>query len=826
MLKIPRCFPRRLRRLPTTLLTCGLLCAGGLPTLVAQASAPFEWQYSTPEAQGVDSAQLARMLAQVQRERIAIHSFVLVRHDRIVTEAYVYPYAATTRHAMYSVSKSFTSALLGIAIDRGFISGEDARVVDVFQGVTAQSPSPQMNQMTLRHLLSMSTGHANDTMSRITGTADWARTFMELAVEEEPGSRFVYNSGASYMLAAAIQRHVGMTAAAFAREHLFGPLGITDYTWSTSPTNVIAGGWGLSLRPLDMARFGLLYLHKGQWEGRQIVSERWVDESSRRQISNGTSGFWNSGYGYQFWLNDFGGYRADGAFAQYIFILPEHDAVAVFTSNLADSELPARLMRQYVLPAMSPDEPRVANPRGNAVIRRAAETLEATPTSAVSAPSFTSLPADQTASAGGSATFSVAVSGTPAPSCQWYKDELPIPGANTLSFTLAPVRAEDAGAYVAVVRNSAGALASPPVSLFVSAAPVIVESPVALAVATGADAEFRVRAAGGELTYQWERDGLAIEGANGAVLRIANTEASHAGDYTVAVSNSLGRLVSAPARLTLGPADDGARLVNLSARAFAGTGDQTLIVGFVVDGADRSAGLPLLLRAVGPSLRALGVASAMADPATVLFIGGTPAATNSEWRGTPQLTELGTRVGAYPLSAVSADAAMHRVLPPRPYTMHVQSSLPDHSGIVLAECYDAAGVAATGGPRLVNLSARARVAAGDETLIGGFVIDGAGEQRVLIRGIGPTLTTQGVSGVLADPALQLFARGVPIAANDNWAGDPALQAAFASTGAFDLSVDSRDAALLVSLPAGVYSAHVIGANGSTGVALVEIYAVP
>lgn len=826
---IPRVSGRRLSvRGIVPLLLLGLGPGFGSSTsVVAQAASGFEWQYSTPEEQGIDSAQIARMLAQIQRERIAIQSFLLVRHGKIVAEAYGYPYTANARHVMYSTSKSFTSTLVGIAIDRGLISGVDARIADLFRGVATRPVAERMSQMTLHHLLSMATGHASDTTNRITATLDWAKTFMELPVEEAPGSRFVYNSGASYMLAAAVQRTVGMTAAEFAQQNLFGPLGITDYTWDRSPTNVITGGWGLSLRPLDMARFGLLYLHKGNWNGQQIVSESWVDQASRRQVSNGTAGFWGSGYGYQFWLNDFGGYRADGAFGQYIFILPDHDTVAVFTSNLqSDTEIPGRFIRQYLLPAMQPGEPLTANPRGNAVIRRAAAALEAVPTTSAAAPSFTTLPENRTVLAGETVVLAASASGTPAPAYQWYRNELPIGGATSATLTIASATTADAGDYMVIARNPSGALASAPATLAVRSAPVVLESPVSLTAALNGDADFQVRAAGGELTYEWRRNGAVISGATASTLSLRNLTTADAGDYAVMVSNPRGSAPSATARLTVGEASPRARLVNLSARGWAAAENETLIVGFVIAGTERTSGLPVLLRGVGPSLVPLGVPAAMDDPATILFVDGVAAATNSEWRGDAALGAIGARVGAFELPARGADSAMLRVLRPRAYTMHIQSSLPDRSGIVQAECYDTAGLLPTESPRLVNLSARARVGAGDETLIGGFVIRGSGEQRILIRGVGPTLVSQQVSGVMEDPVITLYAGNRVLGQNDDWGGTTELHAAFTTTGAFELPADSRDAALLVNLRDGVYSVHVTGKGGASGVALVELYALP
>lgn len=798
--------------------------AGGVVT--SNADAAFNWTYSTPEEQGVDSTQLARMYAQILREQPPIHSFLLVRHDQIVSEIYLYPYNATTKHPLYSVSKSFTSALVGIAIEQQLLSGVDEKIEDLFQGVTTQPVAENMHRMALRHLLTMSSGHALDTTQRLVNTSNWEKTFMELPVENAPGSAFVYNSGGSYMLASAVQRRAGMTAASFAQRNLFTPLGITDYTWDLSPTNVICGGWGLSLRPLDMARFGVMYLHRGKWDGQQIVPAAWVDESSRMQIANGSSGFWGSGYGFQFWLNDFGGYRADGAFAQFIFILPEYDAVAVFTCNFtSDSEYPARLMRQYVLPAMKAEAMNV-NPRGCALLQRDTDSFGVSPALAPTSPNLLSLPADQTVATGKSVTFSVTASGSPAPSLQWHKDEIAIPGATSASLTMDNVTPSSSGEYAIVLRNSSGAIASPPVKLTVLGSPTILAQPMSIETTEGEVAFFEVQATGGDLTYEWKRHGISISGASEPTLTLTNVSADDAGDYTVVVSNSLGRVESSIVKLVVASSDERAHLVNLSVRSFAGTSDQTLIVGLVIGGSEPTLGLPVLVRGVGPSLSSLNVGGTLVDPASILFAGATPIRSCSDWCGRTDLTETARRVGAFPFQPRSADASIHTVLKPGAYTMHVVSSLPDKTGVALAECYDAGGTPTHRSPRLVNLSARARAGTGDETLIGGFVIRGAGTMRVLIRGIGPTLSSQHVAGVLADPELRLFAKETLIASNDDWDNLAESRSLFTKVGAFDLPADAKDAALIVTLPAGIYTAHVGGKNGATGVAMVEIYAVP
>lgn len=271
---------------------------------------------------------------------------------------------------------------------------------------------------------------------------------------------------------------------------------------------------------------------------------------------------------------------------------------------------------------------------------------------------------------------------------------------------------------------------------------------------------------------------------------------------------------------TVAPADT-ARLVNLSVRGPAGAGADSLIVGFTVAGAGTKL---LLLRSVGPGLAPFGVTGTLADPQLRLFNGaGTQINQNDDWGGGPALTAASSAVGAFALAPTSKDAALSVALPTAGYS--AQTTGPGATtGTVLVEAYDAdPGIPFT---RLSNLSARNRVGTGSEILIAGFVVSGPGSKNLLIRAVGPTLSSFGVAGTLSDPRLQLFAGSTLLAENDNWGGTAALAAAFAQTGAFALPAASRDAALIVSVPAGSYSAQVSGINATTGVALVEIYELP
>ena len=254
------------------------------------------------------------------------------------------------------------------------------------------------------------------------------------------------------------------------------------------------------------------------------------------------------------------------------------------------------------------------------------------------------------------------------------------------------------------------------------------------------------------------------------------------------------------------------RLGNLSVRTSMSAG-QTLIVGVVVTGGTRN----VLLRAAGPALASFGLSTAMADPRLELYNGTTLVFENDSWPAS--LADTFTTVGAFPFAAGSRDAAF------------VQSWQGDRSiwargtgaGVVLVEAYDTGGAS---GARLVNVSARNRVGTGDEVLIAGFNVSGTGGKQLLIRAVGPKLASFGVTGVLNDPKLEVYASGgtSPLTENDNWG--PSLAAIFSAVGAFPLDANSRDAALLVVLQPGTYSVLVRGADGGTGEGLVEIYEVP
>ncbi|QYM78336.1 peptidylprolyl isomerase [Horticoccus luteus] len=390
------------------------------------------------------------------------------------------------------------------------------------------------------------------------------------------------------------------------------------------------------------------------------------------------------------------------------------------------------------------------------------------------------------------------------------------PGAGS-GFTTVTVTATDAEG--ASVQTTFNVTVGPQV-------PAITTQPTSVTVPTGMATVLRVSALGAPLNYQWKKDGTAITGETRSSL-VVNT----AGSYTVTVQNGAGSVTSDAAVVTAVTSTNPGRLSNLSIRTDAGTADQTLIVGFVVGGTGTSGSKALLLRGVGPTLGGLGVASFLPDPTLNVYASGSSSvvATNNNWGGDVNVTAVGTAVGAFPLaSAISKDAALVFNTTGGVYTAQVVGAGVS-TGVALAEIYDATppGDYTLSTPRLTNASARAQVGLGEHVLIAGFVVTGDTARTLLIRGLGPTLTSLGVTNALANPRLDLFnSSGDTVASNDDWAGDVTIKNVSATIGATALVSDSsQDAVLLVTLPPGVYTAQVSGVGATTGVALAEVYEV-
>lgn len=452
---------------------------------------------------------------------------------------------------------------------------------------------------------------------------------------------------------------------------------------------------------------------------------------------------------------------------------------------------------------------------------------------AVTRPIFTANPASQTVSSGATVTFTSAAAGTAPITYQWQKNGTAIGGATSATLTLTGVATADAGLYTVTATNSAGSTTSLGATLTVTTivpeTPVIGSQPAGRTVNAGETITLSVGASGpGTLSYQWNKDGVAIPGATGASLTIAGAAVSATGTYTVIVTSAGGATTSSGALVIVLPPTS--RLINLSTRGMVRTGEGVMIAGFVITG---DAPKPVLIRAVGPSLSGFGVPGALTDPTLELFNqSAASVGRNDNWTtatdGTPAtaIASVAARVGAFELGAATADAAIYATLAPGAYTAQM-SGAGIATGVGLVEIYDASET--VGSARLINVATRGDVGVDGNMLMAGFVIRGTESRRVMIRAVGPGLTGFGVTTALADPRLQLYRDGTLTHENDNWSsGADAAQISATATavGAFGLTGGSRDAVLLLTLQPGVYSAHVSGVGNTTGTALVEVYEVP
>ena len=313
---------------------------------------------STPEAQGIASSSILAFVEGAEKKVDALHSLTVVRHGQVVAEGWWKPYEREDPHVLYSLSKSFAATGIGIAIAEGKLSLDDT-VLSFFPDEAPAQPSDNLKQMRVRDLLSMSTGHHADAIERfpyVDPAKDPVREFLALPVAHKPGTHFVYNTPASFMLSAIVQKVAGTPLVDYLGPRLFEPLGIAGAKWDATPKGVSLGGFGLSLHTEDIARFGQLLLQRGQWNGRTVLPASWVDAATSRQVSNGSNpaSDWDQGYGYQFWRCRNGAYRGDGAFGQYCVVMPQQDAVVAITSGLGDMQAVLNLAWEHLLPAMKP----------------------------------------------------------------------------------------------------------------------------------------------------------------------------------------------------------------------------------------------------------------------------------------------------------------------------------------------------------------------------------------------------------------------------------------------------------------------------------------
>ncbi len=301
---------------------------------------------STPEAQGIASDTIINLIHEIENSGIEFHSLMLVRNGYVIAEGWWYPYAEDLKHQLYSLSKAFTSTGVGLAVKEDLLTVED-KVISFFPDQLPDEISENLESMKVKHLLTMSVGHETDTTGQLRDDpdGDWVKKFLSLPIANKPGSVFLYNTGATFMLSAIVQKVTGEKLIDYLKPRLFEPLNIEGMDWLESPSGINTGGYGLRVKTEDIAKLGQLYLQKGKWEGKEILTEEWVNTATSKQIESSGSNpndpstsDWDQGYGYKFWMCRPGGYRADGAFGQYSIVNPERNLVVAITEQSFDMQ--------------------------------------------------------------------------------------------------------------------------------------------------------------------------------------------------------------------------------------------------------------------------------------------------------------------------------------------------------------------------------------------------------------------------------------------------------------------------------------------------------
>jgi CubicO group peptidase (beta-lactamase class C family) len=319
------------------------------------------WRTSTPEEQGMDPGNILEML-KCAKDKLNLHSVLIIRNGYLVTECYFDPFHRDVRHNIYSCTKSFTSALTGIAIQKGLIKDVHRKAVDYFPDYSMANLDDRKKAITIENLLTLSSGlkwqgGAEDDYRMIIARNS-VQYILNQPMAAEPGTHFNYSNGDSHFLTAIIQKTSGISPWYFATKNLFRPIGISSSDWDSDSQGINWGNMGLSITPSDMARFGYLFLRRGVWNGKPIIPAEWVETSTKEHIKF-TPGLMNTGsYGFLWWITSYG-YFACGHGGQYIFVIPKSNMVVVVTggSPMIEENRFDPFVEKYLIPAVKSDKP-------------------------------------------------------------------------------------------------------------------------------------------------------------------------------------------------------------------------------------------------------------------------------------------------------------------------------------------------------------------------------------------------------------------------------------------------------------------------------------
>lgn len=315
---------------------------------------------STPEAEGVSSAGILKFINAVEKSKNELHSFMILRHGKVIAEGWWNPYKPSLRHTLYSASKTFISTAIGFAVTENKLKLSD-KVISFFPHELPDSISANLSALTVRDMLIMSDGMDPEPRQVPRKSKNWVKGFLATPIVNKPGTVFLYNSVGTFMLSAIVQKVTGQKVIDYLKPRLFDPLGISGMDWEENLAGVNTGGWGLRIKTEDMAKLGQLYLQKGVWNGNQIIPSTWIEEATTAKIiqhpdlpqSKKDSSDWEQGYGYQIWRSRHHSYRADGAFGQYILVLPGLDAVIAIQEETPSMQDELNLVWTYLLPAFN-----------------------------------------------------------------------------------------------------------------------------------------------------------------------------------------------------------------------------------------------------------------------------------------------------------------------------------------------------------------------------------------------------------------------------------------------------------------------------------------
>ncbi|MFY9153577.1 MAG: serine hydrolase [Prolixibacteraceae bacterium] len=338
---------------------------------------------STPELEGVSSAGIIDFINAADTSGLENHSFMMLRHGKVIAEGWWKPYGPEYKHIMFSASKTFTATAVGLAVSENRLKVTD-KIISFFPYSLPDSISDYMKEMTVKDLLTMSAGQDPEPSAWGAG-GDWMTTFISTEPKFKPGSVFKYNNMATFMLSAIVQQVTGETVFDYLLPRIFKPLGIRGIDWDLNPQGITMGMIGLRLRTEDLAKFGQLLLNGGVWNGKQLIPKEWVKEATAFHIKNSgpegenSKSDWEQGYAYQMWRGKNNTVRLDGMAGQFVVIIPDKDAIVVFTANNTNTQKQLDLIHNFLIPAIKSDKPLAPAPALQEEVTKKAAALNISP---------------------------------------------------------------------------------------------------------------------------------------------------------------------------------------------------------------------------------------------------------------------------------------------------------------------------------------------------------------------------------------------------------------------------------------------------------------